>query len=114
MTDRRVIKKKVALGIIVLLLASRKYAVTNQRGSCARKINKCRPENREFHSLVQNLRSEDPHLHKKYFKDERKIDGKNFFQDFFGQKSLHKISLEKKNNSCERLSCAINLSAREV
>ena len=35
MTDRRVIKKKVALGMIVLLLASRKYAVTDQRGSRA-------------------------------------------------------------------------------
>ena len=65
MTDRRVIKKKVALGIIVLLLASRKYAVTNQRGSCARKFSKCRPKKGEFHSLVQNLRPEGPELHKK-------------------------------------------------
>ena len=60
MTDRQVIKKKVALGIIVLLLASRKYAVTNQRGFYARKDNKCRPKKGEFHSLVQDLRSEDP------------------------------------------------------
>ena len=60
MTDRRVIKKKVALGIIVLLLASRKYAVTNQRGSYVRKINECRTKKGEFHFLVQDLRSEDP------------------------------------------------------
>ena len=59
MTDRRVIKKKVALGIIVLLLAFRKYAVTNQRGSYVRKINECRKKKGEFHFLVQDLRSED-------------------------------------------------------
>ena len=59
MIDRQVIKKKVALGIIVLFLASRKYAVTDQRGSYLRKINDCRIKKEECHSLVQDLRSED-------------------------------------------------------
>ena len=73
MTDRPVIQKKVALRIIVLLLASRKYAVTNQRGFYVRKINKCRPKKGEFHSLVQNLRSEDPKLQKKHFRMSKAI-----------------------------------------
>ena len=73
MTDRQVIRKKVALGITVLLFASRKYAVTNQRGSYVRKINKCRTKKGEFHSLVQDLRSEDPELHKKYFRMSKAI-----------------------------------------